>query len=810
MSTTTTTGTLAAGESKTFTLAPGAAVSLTLSPNPRVTITETPESVSGSGVGGNTTRVHEPQLPGTFAYGPYAMGGVVVVAVASNSGSSVAWTRKDTVVTTSSDGTSLVSGDRNGSFLFNTWQDINVPLATGCTARPVYRTYIDAVNGNDAWDGSVPVWTGTTVGPKRTAVVANWTGTKTSWFTDEILLFAAGQTHTLTATGASIGLTTRKHLGAYWLPSAPNADKPVIKSLNNAGSAGALERACISASGTLSDISISDLTIDTSDVPNRFGISMYQTAAGQSINNITFSNVSVINGSITGTFGYGGFGITYYGQSATLAPYPESQNILYVDCDVTGYPGHGFVNSGTLGSVKYQVNGTGKLTATAQLTDTQTVVIAGITFTSVAVIGAAAGNFLIGASAAATLANLAALINAPSTTSATQVALSAANQGVLAALGAVATVSGNVLTLTFTAWDAAAYVSETQTNAQWSTSLVQTFARWGGVDLINCTASGCGAGYDTHGFTSYGGGVLLNQTSGGWTNTTSTIYYMDIDGKYGRDIPDIAMMTMDSGSGTELFNLLKNVTNPTTPAVGEFGFDNSGGTGALRLYANFGAVLTVANRFNICVRPTRGVRYIRCAALNQTLANRSGALEGHGFAFDDFTSDCAVIECVATGNAGHGVTINRGERNAVIATTISGNGYAGVKGNFGWGNYIGKCDISGSGFSDTLSPYKGFIHMSAASMKNYGPNGSYVGLLPLPNTYANIIASSTVKCTGTDTAVAALLGASSNNAPPLVAYDCTIDPGVGLVTDGGRAFTQGRRAAWTGLPYQVRGIGPQA
>ena len=43
MSTTTTTGTLAAGSSKTFTLAPGAAVSLTLSPNPRVTITETPE-----------------------------------------------------------------------------------------------------------------------------------------------------------------------------------------------------------------------------------------------------------------------------------------------------------------------------------------------------------------------------------------------------------------------------------------------------------------------------------------------------------------------------------------------------------------------------------------------------------------------------------------------------------------------------------------------------------------------------------------------------------------------------------------------
>lgn len=112
----TSTGTLIAGQSRTFNLSPASAVTLTLSPNVRVTITETPESVSGSGVGGNTTRVHEPQLPGTFAYGPYAMGGVVVVAVASNSGSSVAWTRKDTVVTTSSDGTSLVSTDGN-SFL---------------------------------------------------------------------------------------------------------------------------------------------------------------------------------------------------------------------------------------------------------------------------------------------------------------------------------------------------------------------------------------------------------------------------------------------------------------------------------------------------------------------------------------------------------------------------------------------------------------------------------------------------------------------------------------------------------------------
>jgi len=48
-----------------------------------------------------------------FTYGPYVMGGSVVVDNASNSGSTVTWGRKDTTVSTSSDGLSLVSGDGN-------------------------------------------------------------------------------------------------------------------------------------------------------------------------------------------------------------------------------------------------------------------------------------------------------------------------------------------------------------------------------------------------------------------------------------------------------------------------------------------------------------------------------------------------------------------------------------------------------------------------------------------------------------------------------------------------------------------------
>ena len=121
--TSTVSGTLAAGASKTFGLLPAETVTLTLSPNVRVVITETPAAVSGSGVGGaSSTRVHRPELPGTFTYGPYAMGGSVVVEVQSNSGSSVGWTITSTYYGRNSSGdvTSLVDGDGNALPL-GTW-----------------------------------------------------------------------------------------------------------------------------------------------------------------------------------------------------------------------------------------------------------------------------------------------------------------------------------------------------------------------------------------------------------------------------------------------------------------------------------------------------------------------------------------------------------------------------------------------------------------------------------------------------------------------------------------------------------------
>lgn len=113
------------------------------------------------------------------------------------------------------------------------------------------------------------------------------------------------------------------------------------------------------------------------------------------------------------------------------------------------------------------------LTMSGTFTNTQTVVIAGITFTSVSSIGSTAGNFLIGGDTETTLASLAALINNPGTTSSTQVALSADNQAKLDTLGISATSTATTLVLTSSVvkpgTSNSIVISETQTNGVWTT-----------------------------------------------------------------------------------------------------------------------------------------------------------------------------------------------------------------------------------------------------------------------------------------------------------------------------------------------------
>ncbi len=132
MALSTSTGSLAVGASRTFNLSPGSALTLVAPPNCRVTVTETPNTVSASGVGGNASRVHNLQLGQTVTYGPYPMGGTVVVANASNSGGAVTWVRSDALVAESASGVvSLVDGDGNNVLRTPLPQNANMLFGPG-------------------------------------------------------------------------------------------------------------------------------------------------------------------------------------------------------------------------------------------------------------------------------------------------------------------------------------------------------------------------------------------------------------------------------------------------------------------------------------------------------------------------------------------------------------------------------------------------------------------------------------------------------------------------------------------------------
>lgn len=155
-----------------------------------------------------------------------------------------------------------------------------------------------------------------------------------------------------------------------------------------------------------------------------------------------------------------------------LDPFSVSQIAQYpIGKDITSN-NTVFINgfSGTLfGAEVYTSN---NLTAEAVLsiattpTDGDTVTIGGVTFTFKTTLGSTAGNVAIGGSADAARLNLSELLNAPGTTDAGQVALSAADQITISdTLGIVATDSASANTLTIVARGASRLtVSETLTD----------------------------------------------------------------------------------------------------------------------------------------------------------------------------------------------------------------------------------------------------------------------------------------------------------------------------------------------------------
>ncbi len=136
-----------------------------------------------------------------------------------------------------------------------------------------------------------------------------------------------------------------------------------------------------------------------------------------------------------------------------------------------------------------QTSGTAVLSLATQPTNTDTVVIEGVTFTFVSSIGTTAGNVLIGANVDATRVNLETLINAPATTTANGVALSTENSNkFLAQVSAVDSPSGDTLTVTYKGvWTLT--VSETLTDGTdtWTAAKQKQhnlFGRKGAVTLV--------------------------------------------------------------------------------------------------------------------------------------------------------------------------------------------------------------------------------------------------------------------------------------------------------------------------------------
>lgn len=161
MTLSTSTVTLAPGSSRTYSLAPGEAVTVATEPNCYVTVTETPDVITTADQGGQTNvRTSILQYKGEWTYGPYALGGTVVVDVSlSKSTSSVSATLGSTasaVVGAGLPGRTL--GSVGDSFIANgfysdatqtTWYAKN-PLAhaLGLSNHPLTLISQQAVGGS--------------------------------------------------------------------------------------------------------------------------------------------------------------------------------------------------------------------------------------------------------------------------------------------------------------------------------------------------------------------------------------------------------------------------------------------------------------------------------------------------------------------------------------------------------------------------------------------------------------------------------------------------------------------------------------
>lgn len=136
--------------------------------------------------------------------------------------------------------------------------------------------------------------------------------------------------------------------------------------------------------------------------------------------------------------------------------------------------------------ISENLQGEAVLSIATQPTDGDTVTINGVVFTFKTTLGVTAGNVAIAGSADAARLNLSELINAPGTTDAGQVALSAANQLLMANIVATDDAAANTMTIVGTGTGRLT-VSETLTDATdaWTKNFIHAYyGKKGAIDLV--------------------------------------------------------------------------------------------------------------------------------------------------------------------------------------------------------------------------------------------------------------------------------------------------------------------------------------
>lgn len=293
-----------------------------------------------------------------------------------------------------------------------------------------------------------------------------------------------------------------------------------------------------------------------------------------------------------------------------------------------------------------------------------------------------------------------------------------------------------------------------------------------GIRFRGCQALRNGWQFDGHGFTSFAYRTIRTAQPVYTRVASTSVYYFatDVAAIYGAGVtvPDTDIVIVRTASPVQTIFLRKNTATPTTPAVGEFGFDVS----TQRIYININRadLPTRANAswtVDVCAYATRYITYDRCLAKETRWAKQTDVPEGHGFAFDDLTGENQVLNCESIDNAGLGVSFNRGRRNWVINSRIVNNALGAMAGpSFGhriWGNWV-----EGAGVTSNFAG-EGLI--------NFTPPTYLLGDEPI-----RMGGFRRLRYTGTDSSAFLVVGNSDFTGAGLVLDNSVVDPGVGRIS----------------------------